>query len=395
MNILHLVYEDILAPTGGLGVHCYGLSKAIGESGHYNLMLTISQDWNRGEIIHHSKNVDIVKIKHLSPQRISSAMEFQHILEYDYLVNAFQIILKNKISFDVIHLHDSHLWVVATALRSCFNIPIVMTTHLSPLLHGLQFLDTEIDDYKCVLEGNALCGADHILSISQDYKHGIEEVLGIRSDIPIIGNGVDYEELEAVPYDTSITKVLKFNNSNPTIGLVGRMTKQKGIVEFLEAAKRLPNVNFVLICHLARSAARQYPLCKEVDAASETVDNFQWINEISWPDKYKLMKVLDIGCMPSVFEPFGIAALEWMALGVPLIVTRTGGLQEFCSERNADMIVPGDTDSLVASITNFKKDDEKISNALSTAKQYSWENVAEKTVKEYEEVLQKCKKTYE
>ena len=41
------------------------------------------------------------------------------------------------------------------------------------------------------------------------------------------------------------------------------------------------------------------------------------------------MKIADIAIMPSLHEPFGITALEWMGLGVPLIVSDTGGLKEF------------------------------------------------------------------
>ena len=90
------------------------------------------------------------------------------------------------------------------------------------------------------------------------------------------------------------------------------------------------------------------------------------------------MRIADIAIMPSLHEPFGITALEWMGLGVSLIVSGTGGLKEFCNDDNSTLIEPT-SESLIKAIKNHKADIEKLRNAKETAKRYSWQEIARKT----------------
>jgi 1,4-alpha-glucan branching enzyme len=82
--------------------------------------------------------------------------------------------------------------------------------------------------------------------------------------------------------------------------------------------------------------------------------------------------------MPSLHEPFGITALEWMGMGVPLIVSNTGGLKEFCNGDNSTLIEPT-TENLVNTIRSHKADTKKLENAKETARRFSWKEIAGKT----------------
>ena len=110
----------------------------------------------------------------------------------------------------------------------------------------------------------------------------------------------------------------------------------------------------------------------------ERYTNFEWHNFCPQEDKWKLMKIADIAIMPSLHEPFGITALEWMGLGVPLIVSNTGGLKEFCNDDNSTLIAPT-AESLIKAIRNHKTDTEKLRQAKETARRYSWKEIAQKT----------------
>jgi glycosyltransferase involved in cell wall biosynthesis len=385
IKVLHLIYEDIENPTGGLGVHCRGISKALGKMNCYSFLCIISQSLDRGRVVPYAENVDLYRIAHIGGWFTHHSMDFQRCLEYDYLVNMLSCLSGMDTKFDLIHVHDSHLWRPAVALQHWLKIPIVMTSHLSPLLHGLQYSNHAIDSYKCQTEGEALCESSMVLAVSKDYYNSLKDMFEFEN-IRCIGNGVDLEILNQVEEDRSILDILKFKNDNPNICLVGRLTEQKGIMHFIDAARALPNVNFTYICHLSKETGSTYPECAKVIAAEKELSNFQWVQDITWGDKYKLMKAMDMGCMPSVFEPFGIAALEWMCLKIPLLVSDTGGLKEFCNEANSILLEPGSVQSLVNAIENFKYDGRKVEAGYATAQTYSWESVASRTLSAYREV---------
>ena len=116
-------------------------------------------------------------------------------------------------------------------------------------------------------------------------------------------------------------------------------------------------------------------------------DNLIWLNKCFDDLKWKLMRCADIGIMPSLHEPFGIVALEWMSTETPLIVSGVDGLNDFCEDGfNATVIYPSSS-CLIKAIKNHKKDPIMIQNALKTAKSHSWEKVAEKVKKVYLNIL--------
>jgi len=133
-----------------------------------------------------------------------------------------------------------------------------------------------------------------------------------------------------------------------------------------------------LISALSPTLESCNPLADEIKKMKERYANFEWLNFCPQEDKWKLMRIADIAIMPSLHEPFGITALEWMGLGVPLIVSNTGGLKEFCNDDNATPIEPA-AESLIKAIRNHKTDPEKLQQAKETARRYSWKEIARHT----------------
>ena len=380
MNIISLCFEDVYHPTGGMGVHCRDLALALGKLGHTTTIITIASEPPAYGIFKLSDNVEVLKIENKLTYKSDVSLLFHFLMEQNFLMNVLDQYGRNK--FDIIHCHDSHLWTVAESLRCLWKIPIVYTSHLSPLLHNMRFATDTLAMYKNQLEGTAFCNADVIITISEYYRKALKDsMLGINSIV--IPNGVDIASLRKFKRDKNIRE--KYGGGKNIITLVARPVHNKGVELFIEAAEELRDFHFVYVGYLPPAVEKHYPLAKNIRQA-ESLGNFTWLNNLPHEDKWELMASSDMGCVPSLYEPFGIVALEWMALGVPLITTGTGGLAEFCDDGNCDLTIPT-TKDLTSKIKNHNYNRRKVEKAVETAQSYSWGRAAEATQRVYNDVV--------
>jgi glycosyltransferase involved in cell wall biosynthesis len=289
-----------------------------------------------------------------------------------FLENALAFLGHEK--FDLIHLHDTNLWGVARHLRALYRCPVLLSCHLNLFLSHDRFPEDPFYVYDIQQEGSALYAANKILTVSEYYKQALQDEYWLEDKIEVIPNGVDYEFLQTIPYDEELKKKYE----KPLVVFVGRMVPTKGVWQILEAVKRMPDHHFVLISALSPTLEPCNPLADEIKKMKDSCSNVEWLNFCPQEDKWKLMKIADIGIMPSLHEPFGITALEWMGMGVPLIVSNTGGLKEFCNGDNSTLIEPT-TENLVNTIRSHKADTKKLENAKETARRFSWKEIAGKT----------------
>lgn len=293
-----------------------------------------------------------------------------------FLENALSFLGHEK--FNLIHLHDTNLWGVVRHLKALYKCPVLLSCHLNLFLSHERIPEDPFYLYDIQQEGSALYASNKLLTVSEYYKQAMQEEYWLEDKIEVVPNGVDYEFLQGIQYD----KELKRKYDKPLVVFVGRMVPTKGVWLILEAIKQIPDYHFMLISCLSPTLEPCNPLADEVKKMKGRYSNFEWLNFCPQEDKWRLMKVADIAIMPSLHEPFGITALEWMGMGVPLIVSSTGGLKEFCNDDNATLIEPA-AENLIEAIRNHKADPEKLRNAKETARRYSWKEIARRTKEIY------------
>ena len=381
MKIFALCFEDLLGPSGGMGVHCRDLYQELGALGHEITALSVGNSEPLHGECRPYPGVRMLKIYQSSAWSSDHALHWHFLFEQAFLANALERYAYEK--FDLIHLHDSHLWSVAAALQGMWRIPIVMTSHLSPFLHGQRFWGGALSEYKTVLEGTALCQVQKVIAVSRSYQRELRESL-LGTESTVIHNGVDLAPMRAVPEDSTTFERLGLPSDRPLVTFVGRLTEQKGVDLFLDVSKLVPEAQFVVISSVI-GKPRQYPLYRRLTESPQV----SFLNHISREDTVRVMRSSRVGCVPSSYEPFGIVALEWLGLGIPLVVSRVGGLVEFCDDGNswlAEPTVDGMTNAIRSALTG---DPWKVASGIQTAEGFTWRKAAEKTIRVYEEVL-KC-----
>ena len=173
---------------------------------------------------------------------------------------------------------------------------------------------------------------------------------------------------------------------------VGRMELQKGAHLLVESAPRVlsqfPQAKFIL----AGTGGMENSLRRRVYELG-LYDKVWMAGFIPDPDRDKLYKIADVSVFPSLYEPFGIVALEAMAAGSPVVVTDVGGLREVVKHNETGIIVyPDNIESLSWGILHtLRRPDWSATRAANAYRgvcsEYSWDHIAERTIQVYDRTV--------
>jgi hypothetical protein len=179
---------------------------------------------------------------------------------------------------------------------------------------------------------------------------------------------------------------------------VGRHVFEKGIHLLIEAAQGIigsyNNAKFII--------AGTGPMTEELKNRIRQMGIQQkvlFVGYMSDEDRDKLYRVANVAVFPSLYEPFGIVALEAMAAGCPVVVSDTGGLGEIIEHRvNGLKTINGSSESIVDNISELLYDEGlakslKDNGLKSVYENYTWSKVAETTTSMYNWVKKESKGT--
>ena len=127
-----------------------------------------------------------------------------------------------------------------------------------------------------------------------------------------------------------------FHYNNFIIVFSGRLTKDKGILQLIQAIKQIQVISNIKLMVLGASAygkdSHITPFIKQLEEEAAPIkENVFFTGYINYNQVPSYLKMADIAVIPSMWEePFGLTVVEAMAAGLPLITTRSGGIPEIC-----------------------------------------------------------------
>jgi glycogen synthase len=241
--------------------------------------------------------------------------------------------LDDELHFDLVHSHD---WLVAGAAERVARRtprPWIATVHATEYGRHQGWVDKYPQSHIHAAEREMVRSADRIITCSRYMRSHVAKVFGIRArTITAMQNGIDPRDLEPVADDLRALRERYAKPDERLVLLVGRLVYEKGFHLALDALapviETLGNVRFVVAgtgtaeAELRRQAWRLGLHRKGVFLG--------WVGDDML---HSLYRIADLCIVPSIYEPFGIVALEAMASGCLCVVADTGGLRE---------VVPGD-----------------------------------------------------
>lgn len=370
-----MVGDEYYPDIGGAAQYAFELSLQLAKLGVDVVVITHA---HRGQL--EEEEVDGVKIKRVkglvlpNPHRAVSPLCFCRCHKY---------IAYND--FDVIHGLDMYSTVALMVIRSAnrLRIPYVITCHTvmnSPILIWLQHL------VKL-----ALGKIDHVIAVSRASANFCR-LLGFPDKrITVVPNGVDLSCFNGKTDAFLMRKELGISDK-PVVATALRLIKRKNpdllLSAFVKVLQVIPDAKLVI----AGSGREEDNLLRQIRNLNITNSVFM-VGKLPKEKVAQLMAAADVFVLPSKMESFGLALLEASATGVPVVCSNAGGVSEiFRDGFDALLYPPGDKDAMARAIIRLIQDKElaKIisAHAVETAKRFSWEMTARRTLQVYEEVLQ-------
>lgn len=286
---------------------------------------------------------------------------------------------------DIIHTH-LHKDAVAGLFSTFFlDIPVVVHEHGSILLPGFQY-----DLYR-VLFRFLYRRAAAIIAVSNAAACRISNIVGrCPSMLSTIYNSIDLDEFKPNPeIRKQIRSDLHFTDEHIVIGFVGRMERIKGVDVLLDAMISLLQMNPRYRAVFVGDGSILASLQKRTQQAGldDAIRFLGFRTNVA-----EILNAMDIGCMPSRFESFGLAAIEMMRMKIPLICSRVDGLGEIAGNGSNALILeqisPAEITSKIMTLTqNPSLRQQLIENAHAFTSQFSTDQFIEKMESVYVRVL--------
>jgi len=324
--------------SGGLGVACQGLTRAMAARGIEIVFvmpktLDVGAPWARfvfADTGIEARAVNSTLTPYVTGKGYARALHDASIYGSSLLgeVRRYALLggqIAKEEEFEVIYAHDWLSFGAGVEAKRVSGKPLIVHVHATEFDRCGGPLGVNKDVYEIEKEG--MEAADRVIAVSQFTKDIIMLHYGIPEwKIKVVHNGID--EVTQPRGTASRLRLSSLKASGYSIVLfLGRITLQKGPDYFLRAAKsvlmRDPKVVFLL----SGSGDMEREM---MDLAAELgiSDRVLFTGFLSGPDRYEVYAAADLFIMPSVSEPFGITALEAMKTGTPVLVSKQSGAAE-------------------------------------------------------------------
>jgi glycogen(starch) synthase len=416
MKIAVLVYEYPPKIVGGLGTYAAEITRKFVLMDHDVTVFTMNDDagtlptreiW-RGIEIHRPLHIDV---SDSLPDVIADDIKkwgrglnlFGKLLVYNYLTASKlinELIKKEGIKYDVVVAHDWLSVMGGVTVKKESGLPLAFHVHSTEKGRTLGNGSSVVSNIE--LRGATM--ANMIITVSYAMKDELIQLGFPRDKIYVSYNGVDPQKY--TPESVSPEQLRKIRESyglkdnDLMILFLGRLVGVKGVDKLIMAMPhvlmKIPKAKLVIV---GVGDLQEYltNLVKTMRLDDYVKFRFNFISE---EERILHYAACDVAVFPSLYEPFGIVALEAMSMERPVVVGAAGvsGMREIvicCSEEQCGYhIDPNNPSDIAWGITSALESPERRkwlgkNGRKRVLKEFTWTRIAEKTVNLYEQLLKR------
>ncbi|MDX1977937.1 MAG: glycosyltransferase family 4 protein [Pseudanabaenaceae cyanobacterium bins.68] len=390
MKILVLAWEFPPRIVGGISRHVAGLYPELVKLGYQITLVTIAWDNAPEQEVVNGIEVHRVPVPH-------NPNFFAWVESMNYHMQQYLQAQDRLSQFHLIHGHDWLVSDVAIDLAKFSQIPLIATIHATEYgrSHGIH---TDANRHVHDKEIAFSQAADRVIVCSKYMRGEVERALQCPdTKVDVVYNGLTPNRVCLDPdFDPKQWRSQYANPDQKIVYYVGRITYEKGIFVLLNAAPQIlaatqDQVKFVIIgsgdsyTNLLKQQAWDLGISHQVIFTGFMSDQ----------DLGKFQLIADCAVFPSLYEPFGIVALEGFAANVPVVVSNTGGLPEVVIDQVTGVVVRvNDAAALAQGILQVLEDVDYAQKLVQAAnidlkQRFSWQAIAHQTSQVYAQVLKK------
>ena len=392
MRIMMLTWEYPPKIVGGISRVVHGIARELGKNGNEVHVATFNEAGMKE--FEKDGNVYVSRVNACGINA-NNFVDWALQMNFSLVERCIRLFVETG-RFDIIHAHD---WLVAFAaktLKNAFKTPLISTIHATE--SGRNWgIHNDTQKYINDVEWMLTYESWKVIVNSLYMKNEVKNLFGLPEDkIYVIPNGVNKNRFNGCERDYGFRRKYAADNEK-LIFFVGRLVNEKGAQVLVDAVPKVLH-HFRDAKFVIAGKGPQLDYLRGKAAVMDISHKVYFTGYISDEDLGKFFKCADIAVFPSLYEPFGIVALEGMAAGIPVVASDTGGMGEVvCHEVDGMKCYTGNANSLADCILellfNPGKAEEMKKRALDKVdKIYNWEAISGQTLEVYTKVAEEGRK---
>jgi glycosyltransferase involved in cell wall biosynthesis len=261
--------------------------------------------------------------------------------------------------FDAVHLHSAFLWPTLAAARAAESAGV--RYFVSPrgmlvgdLVRARGALRKRL--WIGLVERRTLARAAGIVVQSELERRELEALGLALAPVDVIPNGLDPAEIGSPRDEVAAPELVASAARGPFVLFLGRLSWKKGIERLIEAMARVPDARLIVA---GNDDEGLRPGLEQSARKAGLAARVEFAGEVSGASKRLLLERAAVFCLPSRSENFGLAALEALAAGRPVVVTPQVGLASLPEVAGALVVASPEPASLAHAIRGLLEDPER------------------------------------
>ncbi len=384
-----------LVDTGGQVVYVLEIAKRLGENGiHVDIFTRRFDDRRKIEWV--SENVRIIRIP-CGPKHFLPKEELFPYLD-EYVKNLIGFVEKESLRYDILHSHYWDAGYVVLRAREKLGAPMVHTSHSLGLIKKrlLGEIGKKVDykfDVRIKTEREILEQADKLVSASPIEPELVRMHYGIRREFEVVPPGVDIDFFNPKYRKVDVELPKKY------VFTTGRIEWTKGFDLLVKAFRYVVDAHGDVKLIIGGGSTQPsrieievrrklYEISRSLGIEENIIQTGRIPNELL-PAYYAKSRLV---VLPSRYDLFGMVAIEAMACGRPVIVSKNAGVHKLISEEYGYVVDPHNERELSERIIELLDNPEKAEAMGRRGRRYveknlTWEKLAQKLRKIYESIL--------
>jgi glycogen synthase len=391
MRILILSWEYPPRVVGGLGRHVFALTRSLAAQGHE--VHVVTRDHPDAPADEWIEGVHVVRVGEAPPVIAFDRDLVSWVLAFNNRVQAAAARILEAHDIEVVHAHDWLVAYAAAGIKDAFDLPLVATVHATEYGRHQGWLPGPMNKLIHQIEWWLTYEARRVIACSDYMREQLRDIFALPdAGIDVIPNGVAVRDF-ALPEDEITAFRRELAPDGETLVLfAGRLEYEKGVQTVLQALDRVHDAVGEVRFLIAGVGTYSEELRRLVDELG-LEDRVGFTGFLADHELRLHYAAADVAVAPSIYEPFGLVAVEAMACGTPVVVGDTGGLREIVADGHGLSFPPQDDDQLAERLIEVLSDRQLAHDLIARgrrriAQRYDWGAVAAATIDAYRQGIE-------